>query len=97
MFGASMLWLWILWAAVTLCFGIVMIWRSLVGLKEEDVVILNPAEDKQAGEQQDTINKVMRLTRWAKGFGYSSLGLLLITGCLYFYRGMVALKTGGNP
>ncbi len=97
MLGASMLWLWILWAAVTLCFGVVMIWRSLAGLKEEDVVILDPAEAKQADEQRETIAKVMRLTRWAKGFGYSSLALLLITGSLWFYRGMVALRTGANP
>jgi ABC-type nickel/cobalt efflux system permease component RcnA len=97
MFGASMLWLWILWAAVTLCFGIVMIWRSLVGLKEEDVVILDPAEDKQADEQRETIRKVMSLTRWAKAFGYSSLALLLVTGSLWLYRGMNALRTGGNP
>jgi hypothetical protein len=97
MFGASMYWLWILWATVTLCFGIVMVWKSLVSLKEEDVVILDPAEDKQAYEQQETIKKVMRLTRWAKGFGYGSLALLLITGSLWLYRGMIALKTGGTP
>jgi hypothetical protein len=97
MFGASINWLWILWAVVTLCFGVVTVWKSLVGMKEEDVVMLDPAEDKQANEQQEILKKVMRLARWAKGFGFSSLALLLITGGLWLYRGVTALNSGGTP
>ena len=54
--------LFIAWAAVTAAFIAVMIWKSFAGMKEADVVILDPAEDKQAAEQQHVIAKMERLT-----------------------------------
>jgi hypothetical protein len=71
-------WLSILWAAVTLGFVVVMVWKALAGLKEEDVVILDPAEDALAAEQRETVAKVQRLTVWAKAFGFASLALLIL-------------------
>ena len=87
----------ILWAAVTAVFVTVMIWKSLVGLQEEDVVILDPAESRQAEEQQLIIAKVERLTLWAKRFGWASATLLLVTGSIWMYRGFVAFNSGGTP
>ena len=76
--GALLTWLWIVWAAITVAFIAVMIWKSIVGLREEDVVILDPAEDNLAAEQRETVAKVLRLVSWAKGFGFASLGILLL-------------------
>ena len=87
----------LLWAAVTAIFVTVMIWKSLVGLKEEDVVILDPAEASQAAEQQQIIARVERLTMWAKRFGLASLALLLVTGTLWMYQGFVAFNSGRIP
>ena len=78
----------LIWAAVTVAFVAVMIWKSLVGLREEDVVILDPVEDRQAAEQRETVAKVERLTSWAKGFGIASAGLLVLTGVLWLYQGL---------
>ncbi len=75
-------WFWILGAAVGLAFAVVMIWKTLAGLKEEDVVILDPAEDNLANEQRDTVARVERLTLWAKGFGFSALGILVVAAAL---------------
>jgi len=87
----------LLWAAVTAIFVTVMIWKSIVGLKEEDVVILDPAEANQAAEQQQIIAKVERLTIWAKRFGLASLTLLLVTGTLWMYQGFVAFNSARIP
>jgi hypothetical protein len=43
-------------------------------------VILDPAEAKRAAEQAQVIARVQRLTSWAKGLGFTSLGLLVVIG-----------------
>jgi hypothetical protein len=91
--GASLLpVLLALWAAVTAVFLMVMIMKSLTGLKEEDIVILDPAEERLAAEQQMIISKVERLTRWAKYFGFTSLALLVMVGGIWLYRAMLVFN-----
>ena len=98
MFGASFLTVsWIAWAAVTTVFVVLMIWKSLVSLREEDIVILDPAETKQAAEQQSVIAKVERVTLWAKCAGFLSLALLLVAGGIWAYRGYIAFNGGQIP
>ncbi len=92
--GSMLTGLWVLWAAITLAFIVVMIWKSLVGLKEEDVVILDPAEDSLASEQKITVARVERLALWAKGFGFASLAVLILTCSLSLYRALHAM--GGS-
>jgi hypothetical protein len=88
---------WIAWGAVTTVFVALMIWKSLVGLREENIVVLDPAEDKQAAEQQAIVAKVQRVTAWAKGFGFASGALLLVAGSVWAYRGYVAFTGGQIP
>ena len=98
MSGASFLALTgIAWGSVTAVFVALMIWKSLVGLKEDDVVILDPAEDRQAAEQQVIVAKIERITRWAKYVGFTSLALLLVTGGIWVYRGVVAFNGSQTP
>ncbi|HUB80022.1 MAG TPA: hypothetical protein VMB03_14545 [Bryobacteraceae bacterium] len=87
MSGSSLLTpLLILWAVVTGAFITVVIWKSLVGLREDGSVILDPAEASQAAEQQAVIAKVERLGSWAKRFGFTSLTLLVLVGAIWVYR-----------
>ena len=87
MFGASVLTLVVvLWGAATMGFVAVMIWKSFMGRKEEDIVILDPAEAPQLAEQQAIIAKVERLTLWAKCFGWTSLALLVVAAGILAYR-----------
>ncbi len=88
---------WIAWGVVTTVFVILMIWKSLVGMREDNVVILDPAENRQAAEQQIVVARVERVTAWAKRFGYLSLALLLLCGCVWAYRGYVAFTGGQIP
>lgn len=59
--------------------------------KEEDIVI-PPAEERLAAEQQMIISKVERLTRWAKYFGFTSLALLVMVGGIWLYRAMLVFN-----
>jgi hypothetical protein len=82
----------ILWAAVTVAFLAVMAVKSLTGLREEDTVILDPAEDRRAAEQQAIVARVERLTMWAKRFGLTSAALLVLAGGVWIYRAMLAFN-----
>ncbi len=84
-----------LWALVTVAFIVVVIWKSLVGFREEDVVILNPAEANKAAEQEQIVHKVEQLASWAKRFGFASLAFLVLAGGLWVYRAMMAFN--GRP
>lgn len=81
-----------IWTPVTAVFVVLTIWKILVGLKEEDVVILDPAEAAQAAEQQQVIAKVQRLNSWVKAFGLASLALFLAGGGIWLYQGLSTLS-----
>jgi len=98
MSGASFLtFSWIAWGAVTTVFVLLMIWKSLVGLREDNVVILDPNEAKQVTEQQLIVARVERVTAWAKRFGYASAALLVLAGGVWVYRGYLAFTGGQLP
>lgn len=76
----------IAWGVITAVFVILMIYRSLISMREEDQLFLDPAEARQEAEQRQIITRVQRITPYAKGFGFASLSLLLVTGALWFYQ-----------
>jgi hypothetical protein len=80
-----------LWAAVTVAFVMVMIWKSFAGLKEEDTLILSEGA-KEAVEQQEIIARVERLASLAKVLGIASLVLLLLAGGIWIYPGIVGFN-----
>lgn len=87
MFGASLLTpVLVVWAAVTGAFIVVLIWKSLLGFRENGFVILDPAEASQAAEQRAIVAKVDRLASWVKRFGFTSLALLVLAGGIWLYR-----------
>ena len=88
---------WIAWGAVTTVFVALMIWKSLVGMREDNIVVLDPAEARQAAEQQLIVAKVERVTAWAKRFGFASGALLVVAGSIWAYRGYQAFTGGQIP
>ena len=98
MFGASFLTLiWIAWGVVTTVFVVLMIWKSVTGVPEENSVILDAAQRRPASQHQAVVARAERLTRLAKYCGYASLGLLVISGGVWVYRGIIAVNLGRTP
>jgi hypothetical protein len=83
-------WLQILWGAITAVFVVLLIWRSLVGMKEEDQIFLDEIEERLATEQRQIITKVNKITSYAKGFGFASAALLLLMTGVWIYRALAA-------
>jgi hypothetical protein len=66
----------VLWAAVTVVFVGLLIYRSLVGMKEEDTLILSAAEAKMEEEQRLILTRLSQIRPYLLGLGWLS-GLLL--------------------
>jgi hypothetical protein len=98
MFGASFLtFIWIAWGVVTAIFVVLIIWKSVTGVPEENFLVLDAAQRRADNQHQAVVARVERLTRFAKYCGLASLGLLLISGGVWVYRGIVAVNGGRTP
>jgi hypothetical protein len=87
----------IFWGVITAVFIGLMIWKSLVGMQEDDQIFLDDAEAGFAKDQREIVDKVKRITTYAKGFGFASAGLLLVIVGIVIYRGLYALNTSTMP
>ena len=79
----------IVWGAITVIFIGLMIYKSMLGLKEEDIVILDEAEQRMVEEQQQIIAKIQKLESIVKWFGIASGVLILLIGALWIYQGIM--------
>ena len=79
-------WTLIAWGAVTGVLVLIMIYRSLVSMKEDDQLFLDPAESKLEEEQQQILLRIRRIDPYAKGFGMASAGLLIASVGVFMYE-----------
>ena len=78
--------------ALVVCLGTTMvalagllIYRSLVAMKEEDLLFLDPAEWHLQREQEDILIKLRRLTPYVRGLAVLCVALLaIIVGILVY-------------
>jgi len=68
----------IAWGAVTAVFIVLIIYRSLISMREDDQLFLGAGEAQLEQEQREVITKLQRLSPYMKGFGIASVGLLAI-------------------
>jgi len=79
--GPTMLALLIAWGVITVTFIALCIYRSYLGLREEDQLFLEKGEERMAREQQELIAKLQRLSKPIMILGViSGLLLLVIAG-----------------
>jgi hypothetical protein len=90
-------WLLIVWSAITAVLVLLLIWRSLVGMREEDQIFLDETEDRLAKEQRQIIAKLQRITTYAKGLGFASGTLLLVIAGLWIYRAFTSYNRPTFP
>lgn len=79
--------LWICWGSITVALVGLVIFRSLVAMKEEDQLFLDPAEWQLEREQQAILTHLGRLTPFVKGLAVASTALLVLIGIVWLYRG----------
>jgi len=87
-FTGPILYLAVAWAAITVVFMALMIWRTLLTSHEDDQIFLSKGEDYMAREQRELIAKITRLARPILTTGIASGGLLLLIVGMYVYQGL---------
>ena len=80
----------IAWGAVTVVFIVLLIYRSLISMKEDDTLFLSPGEARLEEEQREVITRLQRVTPYMKGFGIASVGLLAI---MAVYEGVTQFRS----
>src|ERR1700730_381299 len=75
----------ILWAAVTVVFVGLLIYRSLVGMKEEDTLILSAAEAR-IEEQRLILIRLSQIRPYLLGLGWLSGVLLAAIAGLWIFQ-----------
>jgi hypothetical protein len=78
----------IAWAAVTIIFLSLLLYRSLVGMKEEDVLVLSAGESKLEEEQKEIQARLHHIQPYLRGFGWTSVALLAVLAGIWIYRGI---------
>ncbi len=79
----------IVWSVITAAFILLMIYRSVISLHEEDQLFLDKAEAQMEREQQEVHQKLARTLPYFKYLGVSSAALLVIIFGIWVYQGMV--------
>ena len=92
MFGPPVTTLLITWAAVTVVLAILLAYRTLIGMKEDDQLFLGPAESSLEAEQKQLLTRLARLSPYIKGLSVASGALLLGAFSILLYRGLHGLN-----
>ena len=78
----------VVWGVITVFLVALLIYRSVLGIHEEDQVFLDQAEAALEKEQVETLAKINRIDPIIKGAAVLSVGLLLVIAGVWLYRGL---------
>jgi hypothetical protein len=80
----------IAWGAVTAVLVVLIIYRSLISMKEDDQLFLSPGEASLEQEQREVITRLQRLAPYMKGLSIASAGLLAV---MAVYEGVTQFRS----
>lgn len=79
----------VVWGVITGMWIVLVIYRGMIGRKEEDQVFLTSGEERLMHEQEEIARKLKRLSPYVTWIGILSLVLLLVVGGLWLYYGFI--------
>ena len=82
----------VLWGIVTCVFIGLMIYRSVIGMREEDLMHLDSSVP--ANQQKEIVAKLDRIAPYTKGSGWASAGLLLLIAGFSMYQAFIRFQSG---
>ncbi len=81
--------LWVFWGSITIALAGLLIYRSLVAMKEEDQLFLDPAEWQLEREQQVILTRLGKLTPLIRTLAVVSVTLLALIAGIWIYHGVL--------
>jgi hypothetical protein len=83
--------LWVFWVSITVALAGLLLYRSLVAMKEEDQLFLDPAERHLEREQQAILTQLHKLTPFIRTLAVVSAALLVSIAGIWIYRGILGI------
>ena len=75
----------VIWAVVTIIYTALFLYRSIVGMKEEDNLYLSAGESRMAAEQREIMKHINKLDGVTRGFGWSALAMTVVLAGMWGY------------
>lgn len=72
---SPLMWGLFVWAGITSVFVVLMIYRSLITMREDDQLFLDPTQTALENEQKVIQQKLNHLRPYTKGLGFASAAL----------------------
>jgi len=85
--------LWMFWGSITVALACLLIYRSLVAMKEEGQLFLDPAEWQLEREQRTILRQLGRLTPLIRALTFVSALLLALIAGIWIYRGVLGVAS----
>ena len=73
------------WGIATALYLALLLYRSIVGLHEEDTLYLSVGEAKMEAEQREIMKRIHRLDAYSRGIGYTALALTAVLAGMWVY------------
>ena len=74
-----------LWGVVTVAWFALMVYRSFIGVREEDTIYLSAGEAKMEAEQRVIHARLQKLAPYTRSLGYGSLALAIVCAGIWGY------------
>lgn len=73
------------WAVITIIYAVLFLYRSIVGMKEEDNLYLSAGESRMAAEQREIMKHINKLEPVTRGFGWAALAMTAVLALMWGY------------
>ncbi|HTD44016.1 MAG TPA: hypothetical protein VK687_07535 [Bryobacteraceae bacterium] len=74
-----------LWGVVTVAWLALMVYRSFIGMREEDTIYLSAGEARMEAEQRVIHARLQKLAPYTRSLGYGSLALAIVCAGIWGY------------
>ena len=74
-----------IWGAVVIVYLALFLFRSVIGMKEEDTLYLIVGEQRMAAEQREIMKRITRLDSYSRKLGYVALVMSVLLAGMWVY------------
>ena len=75
-----------IWGVVTVAYFALFLFRSVVGMKEEDTLYLSVGEERLAAEQREVMKRIYKLDGYSKKIGYAALTMTIVLAGMWVFN-----------
>ena len=73
------------WGAAVIVYLALFLFRSVVGMKEEDTLYLSVGEQRMAAEQREIMKRINKLDGYSRKIGYTALAMSVLLAGMWVY------------